>query len=105
MNTQLVDSLIQVIESLSPEENSLLLTKLQTKVIQKTPGVCGGDARIRNTRISVWTLVSFRQQGADSAELLRNYPGLTQADLEAAWTYYSSHSGEIDQAIASTGDE
>ena len=105
MNTQLVDSLIQVIESLSPEESSLLLTKLQTKSIQKTLGVCGGDARIRNTRIPVWTLVSFRQQGADSTEFLRNYPGLIQTDLDAAWAYYSQHPDEIERAIAEPGDE
>ena len=76
MNIQLVDSLIQVIESLSPEESNLLLDKLrnktaQTSSIQKKPGVCGSAARIRNTRTPVWTLVSFRQQGADSIELLR----------------------------------
>ena len=105
MNTQLVDSLVQVIESLSPEESNLLFTKLQGRAIQKTPGVCGGDARIRNTRIPVWTLVSFRQQGADSVELLRNYPGLSRADLDAAWAYYSEHKDEIDQAIASSGDD
>ncbi len=104
MNTQLVDSLIQVIESLSPEESALLLSKLQSRAIQKTPGVCGGDARIRNTRIPVWTLVSFRQQGADSSELLRNYPGLTQSDLDAAWAYYEAHRDEIDQAIVDPDD-
>ena len=104
MNTQLVESLVQVIESLSQEENTLLLNKLQSKVIQKTSGVCGGEARIRNTRIPVWTLVSLRQQGADRTELLRNYPGLTQSDLEAAWAYYTQHVDEIDQAIADTGD-
>ena len=31
-----------------------------TEVIQKTPGVCGGYACVRQTRIPVWTLVSFR---------------------------------------------
>ncbi len=73
----------------------------QKDLIQKTPGVCGGNARIRETRIPVWTLVSFRQQGADDSELLRNYPGLTQQDLEAAWSYYAQHPEEIDQVIAS----
>lgn len=80
------------------------MSKLQSRAIQKTSGVCGGDARIRNTRIPVWTLVSFRQQGADSSELLRNYPGLTQADLDAAWAYYDAHRDEIDQAIADLDD-
>jgi type III restriction enzyme len=32
----------------------------QKKFIQKTPGICGGNARIRDTRIAVWTLVSFQ---------------------------------------------
>ena len=32
-----------------------------TEIIQKTPGVSGGYACVRNTRIPVWTLVSLRQ--------------------------------------------
>jgi uncharacterized protein (DUF433 family) len=36
-------------------------------MIQKTVGVCGGSARIRDTRITVRTLVSFRQQGMTDA--------------------------------------
>ncbi|MDV3353046.1 DUF433 domain-containing protein [Leptothoe sp. LEGE 181152] len=99
MNTQLIDSLIQVIESLTPEENKLLRTKLHARTIQQTPGVCGGQARIRNTRIPVWTLVSFHKQGADTEELLRNYPSLIPADLDAAWAYYQENQNEIDQII------
>ncbi|MEM9266804.1 MAG: DUF433 domain-containing protein [Cyanobacteria bacterium P01_F01_bin.13] len=45
---------------MGPEENKLLLNKLHARTIQKRPGVCGGYARIRNTRIPVWTLVSFQ---------------------------------------------
>ncbi len=100
MNTQLVESLVQVIEALSAEESALLLAKLQTRNIQKTPGICGGQARIRNTRIPVWTLVSLRQQGAGDEEILTNYPGLTQTDLAASWMYYEQHRAEIDQEIA-----
>lgn len=74
--------------------------KIQRYFIQKTPGVCGDNARIRDTRIAVWTLVSFRQQGASDEELLRNYPALTLGDLEAAWSYYQEHPQEIDQVIA-----
>ena len=33
-----------------------------TAAIQKIPGVCGGHACVRNTRIPVWTLVSLRQR-------------------------------------------
>ena len=75
-----------------------------TYQIQKTQGICGGNARIRDTRIPVWVLVSFRQQGAPSEELLRNYPGLTQQDLELAWLYYQEHCEEIDRIIAEDND-
>lgn len=101
MNVKLVDSLVQILETLTPEENALLQEKLQIRAISITPGVCGGYARIRNTRIPVWTLVSFRKQGADETELLRNYPTLTPLDLSAAWIYYSNHRQEIDAIVAS----
>lgn len=76
----------------------------QKNLVQKTPGVCRGNARIRDTRIAVWTLVSLRQQGADDEELLRNYPGLSQLDLEAAWSYYAQCPEEIDQVITNDND-
>jgi len=71
----------------------------QDKLIQKTVGVCGGNARIRDTRIPVWTLVSFFQQGASEEKLLRNYPGLNYQELAAAWSYYKQHPQEINRLI------
>ena len=67
--------------------------------IDKTPGVCGGDACIRHTRIPVWALVQLRQLGTDEADLLRTYPTLTAEDLVNAWSYYQSHTAEIEQQI------
>jgi hypothetical protein len=99
MNPRLVDSLVQVIEALSPEERKLLESRLKLKAVQKTPGVCGGHACIRNTRIPVWVLVSLRQQGANDRELLENYPSLTSEDLIAAWDYYKQYRSEIDLVI------
>lgn len=75
-----------------------------TKIIQKTPGVSGGHACIRNTRIPVWTLVSFRQQGTTEQELLRKYPSLSLEDLTAVWGYYYNHKSEVDRIIASIDD-
>lgn len=68
--------------------------------IDKAPGVCGGDACIRHTRIPVWALVQLRQLGTDEADLLRTYPTLTADDLVNAWSYYQSYTEEIDQQIA-----
>jgi uncharacterized protein (DUF433 family) len=67
--------------------------------IKKTPGVCGGDACIRNTRISVHGLVHYRQLGLSDQRLLEIIQGLTQDDLDAAWGYYASHAPEIEEAI------
>jgi uncharacterized protein (DUF433 family) len=105
MNPRLVDSLVQVIEALSPEERKLLESRLKLKTVQKTPGVCGGHACIRNTRIPVWVLVSLRQQGSNDRELLENYPSLTPEDLTAAWDYYKQYRSEIDLAIATQNED
>jgi uncharacterized protein (DUF433 family) len=68
--------------------------------IQKTPGVCGGDACIRTTRVAVWLLVVARKQGASDADLLNYFvTPLTLADVHAAWSYYGQFPTEIDQAI------
>jgi type III restriction enzyme len=83
----------------------IISTSLNINNIQKTPGVCGGNARIRDTRIPVWSLVSFHQQGAPDDYLLRNYPGLTQEDLQAAWSYYNQHREEIDRVIADDDED
>jgi len=68
--------------------------------IEKTPGVCGGDARIANTRIPVWVLVQARKLSNTDAQILANYPTITATDLSNAWRYAEAHPGEIEQAIA-----
>jgi uncharacterized protein (DUF433 family) len=69
-------------------------------LIRKTPGVCGGDACVRDTRIMVWLLVALKRQGLTDAALLENYPGLSGEDLAAAWQYARLHPDEIDEAMA-----
>ena len=59
----------------------------------------GGAACIRQTRISVWILVSLSQQGVDDAELMEDYSNLTLLDLWAAQTYYKANRQEIDDLI------
>lgn len=69
-------------------------------LIQKTPGVIGGDACIGKTRIAVWMLVEMRKLGAPDAELLRDYPQLTQEHLNLAWDYYERNRDEIERNLA-----
>jgi uncharacterized protein (DUF433 family) len=67
--------------------------------IEKTPGVCGGSARIVRTRIPVWTLEQYRRLGMNEAELLQAYPTLRAADLGNAWAYARARRAEIDEDI------
>jgi len=67
--------------------------------IQTSPGVCGGEPCVRNTRHTVAGLVEWKKQGITDARILEHHPDLTQADLEAAWAYYASHREEMEQAI------
>lgn len=67
--------------------------------ISKKAGRCGGEACIRDTRITVWGLVSYRRLGMSDAEILAAVQGLTADDLQAAWEYTAENPAEIDRAI------
>ncbi len=74
-------------------------TSAKSSKVQKTPGVCGGRACIRNTRITVWGLVNSHRLGLADEQILKSIPGLTPDDLVAAWDYYDGHRAEIDEDI------
>ena len=67
--------------------------------ISKTPDLCGGDACIRDTRITVWGLAASRNLGMTDEQIIQAVQGLTPADLEAAWEYVAANQEEIDTAI------
>jgi uncharacterized protein (DUF433 family) len=76
------------------------MVKVDTpSAISRDPERCGGAACIRDTRIPVWVLVNYRRLGGSDADLLRDYPSLSPADLECAWTYHATHVEEIARAI------
>jgi uncharacterized protein (DUF433 family) len=70
-----------------------------TPGVEITPGVCGGEPCIENTRIPVWLLEQARRLGTSEAELLRAYPTLRAKDLANAWAYVQMHSADIDEQI------
>jgi uncharacterized protein (DUF433 family) len=67
--------------------------------IKKSPGVMGGAACVRQTRVPVWLLEQARRLETSEADLLRNYPSLTAEDLTNVWAYVRSHHDEIDEQI------
>ncbi len=70
-------------------------------MIVKTPGTCGGRARIAGTRIKVEHVYNWvEHQGMTPAQVVLEYPQLTRAQVHAALAYYWSHQDEIQRDIA-----
>lgn len=100
-----------LIASLSPGEKAQLLAELLLSFnipavgISHTPGVCGGRACIRNTRIPVWSIVEAKKMGATDIDLLKSFEGLTAEDITNAMRYYQGHPDEIEADIADQDEE
>jgi len=94
-----------LLPQMSPSEKAQLLQWVVSDLgglfpgIEKTPDVCGGDARIARTRIPVWLLVRQRQLGISEDQILYGYPTLRAEDLGNAWNYYRAHKEEIESQI------
>jgi uncharacterized protein (DUF433 family) len=54
------------------------------------PDVLVGKPVIRGTRLAVEFIVDLMAQGWSEKEILRNYPGITRADIHACLTYASA---------------
>jgi uncharacterized protein (DUF433 family) len=78
-----------------------------TSWISRRADRAGGEACVRDTRITVWGLAAYRRLGMGDAEILAAVQGLTPPDLSAAWEYVAAHEAEIDRAIRENeeGDE
>jgi uncharacterized protein (DUF433 family) len=71
--------------------------------IVKTPGVCGGKARIDGHRIRVQDIaVLHEQQGLSPEEIVTDFPQLTLAKVHAALGYYDEHRDEIRREMQET---
>ena len=94
------------LNQLSVPERQQLLDELAHEPIEvaprifRTPGVCGGDACIRHTRIPVWLLEEGRRNNVSESQLLESHPELDTQDLSAAWDYVRKNHAEIDRLIA-----
>ncbi|MGH9740809.1 MAG: DUF433 domain-containing protein [Candidatus Acidiferrum sp.] len=55
--------------------------------ISVNPAICHGRACVRGTRIMVSALIDNIAAGVPREEILRSYPALTTADIDAALSY------------------
>jgi uncharacterized protein (DUF433 family) len=94
-----------MLPELTPAEKAQLLQWVVSDLtnifpgIEKTSGVCGGDACIAGTRIPVWSIVNSRNLGLSDAQLLDAYPTIDRQDLKNAWNYYELNKAEIEELI------
>jgi len=74
-----------------------------TARIVKTQGTCGGRARFDGTRIPVWTVHVYWQQGAGDADILAEFPTVSRGNLAAARAYVQVHGAEVAAELGEQG--
>jgi uncharacterized protein (DUF433 family) len=57
------------------------------KTIQKRPGTFNGKPVIRDTRLKVETILYGLANGMSHAEMMHEYDGLTEHDIQACLVY------------------
>ncbi len=67
--------------------------------VVRTPGVCGGRAHIRGSRVSVRTIGEFFRAGEPADEIAATYPHLEPAAVYDAISYFLDHRGEIEAEL------
>jgi uncharacterized protein (DUF433 family) len=76
------------------------MTIVSKEHISKTPGICGGKACIAGHRIRVMDIVIHHEKaGLSAAQIVEQFPGITQADVYAALAYYFDHPDEIEASF------
>ena len=88
----------QVVRWLRPQSS------IVSQGIERTAEVCGGNACIVGTRITVWGLIEARRSGYSEADLLISYRSITAIDLMNAWHYAANHLEEIETEIQENDD-
>lgn len=65
----------------------------------RTPGICGGRPRIKDSRIPVSLIADFYREGDSLDTILETYPHIEPAAIRDAIGYYLDHQEEIDTEI------
>jgi uncharacterized protein (DUF433 family) len=68
--------------------------------VVRTPGVCGGRARIEGTRVRVYDVAFLHKDGATDDKIREANPDLAPAQIHAALAYYYDNREEIDAELA-----
>ncbi|MGC2231134.1 MAG: DUF433 domain-containing protein [Candidatus Acidiferrum sp.] len=68
------------------------------------PAICHGRACVRGTRVMVSAVIDNVAAGVAREEILRSYPGLVEADIDAALAYAAelAREGTVDLPLETT---
>lgn len=64
------------------------------KHFARDPGTCGGEPVIRGTRVTLRTVLASLAEGASSAEILADFPTLTEDDVRAVIAFAAASAEE-----------
>lgn len=62
--------------------------------IVRTPGVCGGEAVLRGTRVLLRTVLASLAEGDTTTEILAAFPTLTEQDIRAVIAFAAASAEE-----------
>jgi uncharacterized protein (DUF433 family) len=57
--------------------------------IVRDPGICGGQAVFKGTRVTLRTVISSLSAGDTTAEILSDFPSLRSDDIQCAIAFVS----------------
>ena len=63
-------------------------------LIVRDPAVCGGTPVLRGTRVPLRTVLASLAEGADVAEVLADFPSLSEAHIRAAIAFAAASAVE-----------
>lgn len=62
--------------------------------IARDPKIAGGEAVIKGTRVTLRTVLASLAEGATTAEILEDFPALTEDDVRAAIAFAAASAQE-----------
>lgn len=62
--------------------------------IERRPTVAGGEAVMKGTRVTLRTVLASLSEGATTAEILGDFPTLTEEDVRAAIAFAAASAQE-----------
>ncbi len=62
-----------------------------SQYIERDPTICGGEPVIKGTRVTLRTVLASLAEGASIAEILGDFPTLSERDVRAVIAFATTH--------------